>query len=303
MRVGMFFGGATVAATVDAARAAAAQGFSSFWMPQIFGVDALTTLAIVGHEVPGIELGTAVVQTHPRHPMMLGAQARTVAEHVGNRLTLGIGPSHQVVIEGMFGMSYGKPIRHMREYLSILGPLLRNEPSSFAGETLTFRGAVEVGNSAQVPVLVAALGEQMLHLCGTLADGTITWCVGPKTLASFTVPTLHAAAESAGRDPATMRVASGIPICVTDDIEAARASCDRDFAVYPQLPSYRAMLDREGAATVADLAFIGDEATVSAQLDDLAASGCTEMAASMFGSREDRDRTSALLAGRAALAR
>jgi 5,10-methylenetetrahydromethanopterin reductase len=302
MRIGMFFGGASVSATVDAAKEAAAQGFASFWMPQIFGIDALTALALVGHEVPGIELGTAVVQTHPRHPMMLAAQARTVAEHTGNRLTLGIGPSHQVVIEGMFGMSFDKPIRHMREYLSILSPLLRNEPSSFAGDTLTFRGNVEVGNSSPVPVLVAALGEQMLRLCGTLADGTITWCVGPKTLASFTVPTLHAAADSAGRDPSSMRIASGIPICVTDDRDAARAACDRDFAIYPQLPSYRAMLDREGAATVADLAFIGDEAAVSAQLDELAASGCTEMAASMFGSKEDRARTTSLLASRAALA-
>jgi 5,10-methylenetetrahydromethanopterin reductase len=297
MKIGVFHGAPTIDESITAARDAAAQGFSSFWMPQIFGVDALTVLTLVGREVPGIEVGTAVVQTHPRHPMMLAAQARTVTQAIGSRLTLGIGPSHQVVIEGMFGMDFGKPIRHMREYLSILGPLLRGEPSSFSGETLTFRGALEVV-SEPVPVLVAALGEQMLRLCGQMADGTITWCVGTRTLAELTVPTLLRAAEDAGRDPATMRVASGIPICVTDDVTAARAASDRAFAIYPQLPSYRAMLDREGAATVADVAFIGDEATVAGRLDELAASGCTEMAASMFGSPEDQARTMAFLATR-----
>lgn len=104
--------------TLDAALAAAkqveAEGFDGFYLPQIFGLDALTTLAIVGREVPRIELGTGVVPTYPRHPMMLAAQALTTQQACDGRLTLGIGLSHQIVIESMFGYSYDKPARHMR---------------------------------------------------------------------------------------------------------------------------------------------------------------------------------------------
>ena len=84
-------------------------------------------LAVVGQNVPGIELATGVVPTYPRHPIMLAAQALTVQAATGGRLTLGIGLSHQIVIENVFGQSFDRPLRHMREYLSILLPLLRGE--------------------------------------------------------------------------------------------------------------------------------------------------------------------------------
>ena len=103
----------------------AEQGFAGYWIPQIFGMDALTTLAIVGREVPGIELGTAVVPTYPRHPMMSAAQALTTQAASDGRLALGIGLSHKVVIENMFGYSFEKPVRHMREYLTILMSLIQ----------------------------------------------------------------------------------------------------------------------------------------------------------------------------------
>ena len=73
---------------------------------QIFGPDALTLLAAAGSQVPGIGLGTGVVPVYPRHPMMLAQQALTVQAATGNRLLLGIGLSHQVVVEGMWGMSF-----------------------------------------------------------------------------------------------------------------------------------------------------------------------------------------------------
>src|SRR3954451_24853730 len=149
MRIGIFGGdlgpsGVPVDGIVAAARTAADEGFASYWVPQIFGYDAITVLSIVGREVEGIELGTAVVPTYPRHPMVLAAQALTANEVTGGRFTLGIGLSHKIVIEGMLGYSFDKPARHMREYLSILLPLLRGEQISESGETLTFRGAVQV---------------------------------------------------------------------------------------------------------------------------------------------------------------
>jgi len=297
MRIGIFGGEVAGSGGIDdvvaAAKEAADQGFPSYWLPQIFGLDALTTIAVIGREVPGLELGTAVVPTYPRHPMMLAAQALTAQAATGGRLTLGIGLSHQIVIEGMFGMSFDKPVRHMREYLEILMPLVRGEAVSYKGETLTFNGGVGVQGATPFPVLIAALGPKMLELAGTLADGTITWMTGPATLESHTVPTLTKAAEQAGR-PAP-RVGVGLPVCVTDDPDGARERAAKVFSIYDTLPSYKAMLDREGAGGPADVAIVGDEATVRSELERLADIGVTDLAAVEFGTRDTHPATRELL--------
>jgi F420-dependent oxidoreductase-like protein len=296
MRIGIFGGDTAngpIDAIVDAARAAADDGFASFWLPQIFGMDALTALAVAGREVPGIELGTAVVPTYPRHPAMLAAQALTTQAIIGGRLALGIGLSHQVVIESMFGLSFDKPARHMREYLEILVPLVHSGSVSFAGETLTGHVGLDVKGATPFPILVAALGTKMLELAGTVADGTVTWMTGPATIESHIVPTITVAAERAGR-PAP-RVGVGLPVCVTDDEAAARERAASLFEIYGTLPSYRAMLDREGAGGPSDVALVGDEAAVSAQIERLGAIGATDLVANVFGSSGERDRTRALL--------
>jgi len=296
MRIGIFGGDTAngpIDTIVDAARTAANDGFASFWLPQIFGMDALTALAVAGREVPGIELGTAVVPTYPRHPAMLAAQALTTQAIVGGRLALGIGLSHQVVIESMFGLSFDKPARHMREYLEILVPLVQSGSVSFTGETLTGHLGLEVKGATPFPILVAALGSKMLELAGTVADGTITWMTGPATIGSHIVPTITAAAASAGR-PAP-RVGVGLPVCVTDDEAAARERAGGLFEIYGTLPSYRAMLDKEGAGGPSDVAIVGDEATVGAQLERLASVGATDFVANAFGSSEEQARTRDLL--------
>ena len=284
MDIGVFTQPATVDKGVEHARMFADAGFRSFWMPQIFGVDALTTLAVVAREVPQIRFGTAVVPTYPRHPAMLAAQARTVQQVAGGRLTLGIGLSHQMVIEGMFGMSFDKPIRHMREYLAILGPLLRGEASDAAGETLTGRLALDIPDSTPVDTLVAALGTQMLRLAARDAQGTATWMTGAGTVATHIAPTITAAATEAGR-PAP-RIVCALPVCVTDDVAAARDQAAKDFAVYGMLPSYRAMLDREGVEGPADVAIVGSAAVVREGIERFFAAGATEFVAVPFANRE-----------------
>jgi 5,10-methylenetetrahydromethanopterin reductase len=197
------------------------------------------------------------------------------------------------VIENMFGLSFDKPLRHMREYLAVLMPLLVDGKADVDGETISAHVGVDVADRPSTPVLVAALGPKMLELAGTVTDGTMTWMTGPATLDSYTVPTITAAAERAGR-PAP-RVVASLPVCVTNDVDAARARAAKDFQVYGFLPSYRAMLDREGAAGPADVAIVGDAATVTKGLDQLRDAGVTEYVASIFGSREERDETRALL--------
>jgi F420-dependent oxidoreductase-like protein len=206
---------------------------------------------------------------------------------------LGIGLSHQVVIEGMYGMSFEKPARHMKEYLSILLPLLNKENASYEGSTLTFRGAIDVADATAPPVLLAALAPRMLELAGSVADGTITWMTGPATLESYVIPSISAAAEKAGKRPPA--VAVSLPVCVTNDPDGARERAAQEFQVYGFLPSYRAMLDREGAEGPADVAIVGDEATVAKDVQRLADIGVTDFAPALFGSREDGARTRDLL--------
>jgi 5,10-methylenetetrahydromethanopterin reductase len=296
MQIGIF-GGDTADRTIDDvvadARAAEADGFSSYALPQIFALDAMGVLAVVGREVPRIALMTGVVPTYGRHPLTMAQQALTVQAASGGRFVLGIGLSHQLVIENMFGLSFDKPVRHMREYLSVLMPLIHDGTVSFKGETISTDVSVGIQPRIPCPVLVAALGAQMLKLAGTMTDGTMTWMTGPATLAEHTVPTITAAAAVAGR-PAP-RIATSLPVCVTKDIDAARTRAAADFQVYGFLPSYRAMLDREGAEGPADVAIVGDESVVEAQVRGLADAGVTEFVAASFGSREERGRTRDLL--------
>ena len=288
MKIGLF-GGAAQSGPVDQVVAEARQverdGFSSYWMPQIFAHDALTLLALIGREVPRIELGTAVVPTYPRHPMMLAQQCLTVNAAVGGRLCLGIGLSHQIVIENMMGMSFDKPVRHMREYLTVLQSLNKTNNVSFSGEVYSTHAGVSVTGSQPFGVVVAALGEQMLRVTAALADGTLTWCTGPSTLANHTIPVLDRASDALGKPK--QRVIAALPVCVTTKVAEARERASQVFAIYGQLPSYRAMLDKEGAAGPADIAIVGTAAEVTDRITALADIGVTDFAAVEFGGDPD----------------
>jgi F420-dependent oxidoreductase-like protein len=212
-----------------------------------------------------------------------------------NRLLLGIGLSHQVVVEGMWGMSFDKPYGYMREYLASLMPLLRGETVSSAGERVTTNAFTPVGmkEASAPPVLVAALGTKMLQLAGTVADGTITWMTGTGTIRDHIVPTIAAAAESAGRPAPGVFVA--LPVVVTDDVAAAKERINKELSIYPNLPSYRAMLDKEGAEGPADVAFVGDEEAVAAAIAALAEAGATDFSAAITGNSAERERGFALM--------
>ncbi len=292
MDIGIFSSPRTVEKFVAEARSIAADGFGSFWTSQVFGLDALTAIAVAAREVPELRFGTGVVPIQPRHPMALAAQALTVSQASGGRLDLGIGLSHQMVVENMWGLPFDKPVRRMREYLEALVPLLAGTDPQYGGETVTARGGLDVHAEAP-PVLVAALGPQMLAVAGRLADGTATWMTGAKTVAELTGPTIRAAAEEAGRPEP--RVVVALPVCVTDDEADARRRAAEEFSVYGILPSYRAMLDREGMPGPEDLAMIGSGDAVAARIAEVEASGATSFVAAEFGTPDEQAATRELL--------
>jgi F420-dependent oxidoreductase-like protein len=302
MRIGIFAGDVTghqpLQHLLDAIVEAERDGFDSVWLPSISGHDPMVVLALAGALTERIELGTAVMPTYPRHPYTLAQTAVSVQVATGGRFTLGVGPSHQRVIEGRFGMSYARPIAHTREYLTVLTALLRGGPVAIDGDEVSVNGELLHPEllPVQVPVqvIVSALGPQMLRLAGTLADGTYTWMTGPVTLGEHTVPTLRAAAAEVGRPQP--RVLAGAPVVVTDDPVTRRAHGGAVFSRYGGLPSYRAMLDREGWDTPTAAVIAGDEAAVIAEIARYEASGVTDFCAVEFSDdATERLRTRAVL--------
>jgi F420-dependent oxidoreductase-like protein len=291
---------ADVTRVCEHAATAAADGFASYWLAEhpTGGFDALTVLATVGQQVPGIELGTAIVPTFPRHPMVLAGQALTTAGVIGHRLTLGIGLSHEVMMAEL-GIGFDKPIRHLREYVSILMPLVKDGQVDFQGETLSARAKLFRRPDRPVPVVVAALGPQALGVAGRLADGTTLAWVGPRTVREHIVPRITEAASKADRPEP--RVIATLPVCVTGDEAGVRAAIGEGLEMYGQLPSYRAMFDREGVDGPADLAIVGSASAVRDGILAMREAGVTDFAASEFClNPTERAATRALLKSLAA---
>jgi F420-dependent oxidoreductase-like protein len=296
MQVGMLIGSGRpdLDELVGQVRQAAARGLDSVYFSQVTSWDALTVLAVAGREVPAIGLGTAVVATYPRHPVALAVQALSTQAATGGRLTLGVGPSHAALVESTYGCASDRPVRHVREYLTALGPLLRGEPVDFRGTTLAANARVDMVVPHPPSVLLAALGPAMLRIAGELADGTVTVWTGPADIADRIAPAVTTAAAQAGR-PAPRIVASAI-VSVTADPDGVRRQVAERFRGVSELPSYRAQLAREGLSGVHETVVAGDEDAVLAAVRRYADAGTTEFVGSPFGDAADRARTLEVLA-------
>ena len=302
MRIGIGvsaqLGGGRIDDVVTEVRRAEEAGFASGWLANIFAADALTLIALAGRETSRIELGTAVVPTHSRHPLYMAQQALTTQVATNGRLALGLGPSHKIVIEDMLGLSYEKPARHVREYVEIVRALVEKGQVTYEGQVYRVRGGLQVPGARPFPILIGGLGERMRRLAGTLADGTITWMAGKRALRDVIIPEINAAAVSAGR-PAP-RIVASFPIALASDAAAARDAISKALSVYPNLPSFRAVLDIEGAARAGDVALVGNEAALERELEELAGAGVTDLLANPMpvgpDPRAGAERTSAWLA-------
>ncbi|WP_218009859.1 LLM class flavin-dependent oxidoreductase [Actinomadura kijaniata] len=254
-----------VAELVGWARAAAAAGLDGAFLGQHLGGDAVLAAAVVGREVPGIEVGTAVVPTPPRHPRVLAGQALTAQEVTGGRFALGVGPGHGPVMEEVFGVAAEPPARHTRAYLTALRTLLRDAPPGVTPP----------------PVLVGALGPAMLRVAGELADGVVTTWTGVAAVAGHVVPRVGRAAREAGR-PAP-RVLVGVLMALTGDPEGARDDLAARLGPAGDLPAYRAALDRQGLSGVHETVVAGDEREIERRVRAFADAGATDLLVSGLG--------------------
>lgn len=299
MKIGINGTGLVARASVDAItedlKRTAAAGFSSYWLAEhpVGGLDAITVLGLAAREVPDIEVGTAVVPTWPRHPMALAGQVLTTTNVIGHRFTLGIGLSHEVMM-AQLGIPFDRPIRHLQEFLSILVPLLNEGKVSFEGETLACQAETFFRPEQPCPVIVAALGPQALRVAGRMADGTTLAWVGPKTVAEHIAPRINESASAAGRPPP--RIIATLPVCVTEDETGVRARVSKTLSMYGQLPSYKAMFEREGVSAPGELAIVGTRSQVEEGINAMAAAGVTDFAASPFTTNpQEREATQEVL--------
>lgn len=302
MRIGLTGGGATADRIVGQASRAEADGFSSMWYPSAAGGgDPLPVMTLAGRATAAIELGTAVLQTYPCHPVLAASRANAVAFAIGTpgRLTLGVGPSHQGPVESRLGLSYDTPGQHTDEYVQVLAGLLRGEPVSFAGRQFRIdAGPLPLPAGTEIPVLVGALGSRLLRVAGAYTAGTILWMANATAIEAHVAPKIRKAAADAGR-PAP-RIVAGLPVAVHDDVAEARSAAARLYHAYGELPNYQRILSRGGIAGPAEAVIVGDEDRVAAQVRALFQAGATDVWAAPFPVGDDaaasRARTRALLA-------
>ena len=298
MRIGLTGGGSSVDRIVQQAIDAEADGFTSLWFASAVFGDPLVPMAIAGRATSTIELGTSVLQTYTCHPVLQANRAvATAAAMERPGFTLGIGPSHHVVIEGVYGLSYTGVGAHTEEYVDVVAPLLRGEGVNHEGEH--FQVNIPAVNPPPQPVnlMVSALAPRLLRIAGESTGGTILWMANGRSIETHVAPKINAAAKAAGR-PAP-RIVAGLPVAVHDDVSEAREKAAKDFANYGVLPNYRRILDIGGAEGPADAAIVGDEASVMAQIQAVFDAGATDLWAAPFPVGDDRSasrqRTRALL--------
>jgi F420-dependent oxidoreductase-like protein len=293
VRIGLTGGAATTDKLVAQARQAEADGFHALWYASVVTGDPLVAMAIAGSETSSIELGTAVLQTYPCHPLLQANRIAGVIDAMGRPgFTLGIGPSHEPLIRGTYGLSYDHPGRNTEEYLRILTGLLRGDVVDFDGEDWSTHSAGRMTPLAHpVPVLLSALGPRLLRVAGELADGTVLWMAPAKAIETHVAPKIQEAAVAAGRP--SPRIVAGLPVAVHDDESEARSAATANSTAYAGMANYERILDIGGAGSAADAAIVGDERSVTSQLQSLLDAGATDIWAAVFPVGTDREERSA----------
>ena len=283
MLISLFDSQPVVSDAVAHAGRAQAAGLHRYWAPQVMNADTMMTLGAVAAAVPNIGIGTSVMAMQTLLPQTMAQQARTLNQISEGRFTLGIGVNHEPVVTNRWGLPWAKPYSRFVEYLNAMTPLLEGNPVDVSGTY--FSHSTEISVPSDTPgLMLAALGPKMLKLAAERSAGTITWMTGPNTIAEHIRPNLDAAGGG--------RIVAGVSVVTTssdEETEAARKWANKALAIYPQLPSYRAVMDREGATDAADLVLIGDADTVRSGIDSYREGGADEIALNLMGSPEQNE--------------
>ena len=270
-------------------------GFKSVWTTQLPDArDAAVVLAAYANATERVTLGTGVLPIYTRHPTAMAQMAVSLDELSGGRFILGIGISHRVTVETMWGLRLERPVDAMREYLHIVRTSVREGACSFEGEFFTARWGYSGPRRPDMSIMVSAQNPRMLQLAGELADGIVLWMSSPSYIRDHIVPAVTAAREKAGKSMEGFEIVAAVPVCLTTDRAAGLEVFRQTVERYASLPYYRKVMDASGfkdqleadeisEEMLDELAGIGDEERVRAAIDRYREAGVTLPGAGPFG--------------------
>lgn len=288
----------TLDESVARAKLAEQLGFESVWVTQLPDArDASIVLSAYAAATQWVRLGTGVLPMYTRHPTAMAQMAATLDELSGGRFVLGIGISHKVTVESMWGLKLERPVDAMREYLTILRSSLRDGAASVDGELFTARWSYSGPRRAELPIMISALNPRMLELAGELADGVVLWMCSPGYIRDSVLPGVKAGLAKAGRSLAGFEIVAAVPVSLTTDRAGAQQVFRQTVQRYANLPYYRKMMDASGFKTeletgevsdemLDELAGIGDQARVRAAIERYREAGATLPVVGPFGSHK-----------------
>ncbi|HWK19996.1 MAG TPA: TIGR03564 family F420-dependent LLM class oxidoreductase [Microbacteriaceae bacterium] len=291
MRISVLIGaqGETIDRLLDVAVACEEAGLHGVWYGQFLGYDAPTIALAAAAKTERLVPGVAVVTARPRHPIAVAAQAQTVNALSGNRHRLAIGLSHRSTIEGIYGLDFPSPAKYLREYLQVLGDLVAGRPVDFNGEFVSAHGQLGIPEAGPLPLYTGALGPLALEVTGELADGTVTYLAGPRTIEEHVMPRMLAGAARSGRG--RPELVACVPVLATDDPASITPRLHDFTRFHASLPEYQQIIAREGIDHPGDMGLIGGPEVFVAGAKRLRDAGATELGAALFGDREEQLRT------------
>ncbi|HEY8813255.1 MAG TPA: LLM class flavin-dependent oxidoreductase [Candidatus Dormibacteraeota bacterium] len=285
LRLGVSYdAGSSLAPAVERARLADHLGYDSLWLSQLPPArDTPLVLATYAAATPRIGLATAVLPIYTRHPTAMAQLAMTLDEISGGRFRLGIGVSHQVTVESMWGLRLVHPVEAMREYAGIVRSLVTTGSVNVDGEHFTAHTAYTAPRRADLPIIISALSPRMLELAGEIADGVSLWMCAPDYIRDVVIPTVRKGREKAGKSLEGFEVEAAVPVCLTTDRADGLAGFRKTVERYASLPFYRKVLDKTfpdmsdspGDPILQALAGIGDIAEVRATIERYREAGTT----------------------------
>jgi F420-dependent oxidoreductase-like protein len=283
-RIGLIVDGTNAAAAIETIVAAEAAGVRQIWMVQSpFWPDALTTFAAAATKTSTIRLGTSIVPTYPRHPLVLAQQAFALYDIAPGRLRLGIGPSHRFIIEDTYGLPQRRPLAHLREYVEVLRAALWEGKVDHHGHY--YNVVVMLPRTSQIPVLISTLRKKAFQLAGEIADGALSWVCPVPYLLRTGIPALRTSAAAVGRSAPPL--VAHVPVALNEDRHSVLVAGHRLLDMTAKLPFYANMFSDAGFPLTSDqmvpdalvdsLVIAGNEATVAARFTELLTAGLDEL--------------------------
>ncbi|MFL6471650.1 MAG: LLM class flavin-dependent oxidoreductase [Nitrososphaeraceae archaeon] len=301
-RVGLVVDGINAAAAVKTIAAAEAAGVRQIWLNQTpWSPDALTTFAAAAAKTSTVCLGTSVVQTYPRHPLVLAQQALALYDIAPGRLRLGIGPSHRSIIQDIYGLPQITPLAHLREFVEVLRAAIWEGKVDHHGHF--YNVVVTLPRTSQIPVLISTLGKKVFQLAGEIADGALSWACPVPYLIRTGIPALRTAAAANGRSAPPL--VANVSVALSQDRHSVLAAGHQLIDMYAKFPFYAKMFSDAGFPLTSDqtvpdalvdsLVISGNEATVAARFTELLAAGLDELMVTLVPIKDAVDEFTRLM--------